>query len=368
MNHLFEQPKAEAALQSLSEASQKHEKDIVLLKKLHAFSPTDNNDDDAGGMILRKLKSIEATLSSLESRVTSIERAIEIPGSSTGTADNVTIGQGVASNRKTLARALNLISSKADAEDVEKCRTSQNQAIAEFNDDLKKTVGSIENSNATIHSLSQRIDVLGAAIKTKVDDSAIQLIQTDASLISQHSKFQRTTTESIGAAKNNIIVHDESIAKHSEEISALTTRLSDLQSELDHRASRECLDSVLQKASVMSEKAQRDFDSLQTTFQDKDIIIARLEQDLQSVISSQHAASAQLSSQLREQREAVGHVVSRFASREALTATHAQVQRADQSLAELTTEHLVTKKQAALAAQFIAWYGNKQNEKVSVVG
>ena len=118
----------------------------------------------------------------------------------------------------------------------------------------------------------------------------------------------------------------------------------------------------------MSEKAQRDFDSLQTTFQDKDIIIARLEQDLQSVISSQHAASAQLSSRLREQREAVGHVVRECASREALTATHAQVQRAEQSLAELTTEHLVTKKQAALAAQFIAWYGNKQNEKVSVVG
>jgi arginine deiminase len=118
----------------------------------------------------------------------------------------------------------------------------------------------------------------------------------------------------------------------------------------------------------MAEKAQRDFDSLQTTFQDKDIIIARLERDLQSVISSQHAASAQLSSQLREQREAVGQVVSGCASREALVATHAQVQRTEQSLAELATEHLVTKKQAALAAQFIAWYGNKQNEKVSVVG
>lgn len=376
MSGLFEQPKAEAVLQRLQEASSRHDKELALFKKIHDFSPSEDDcssgAEGAGGMIMRKLQSIESTLKSLDSRVALIEEAIQIPTNSATSdgARGVTIGQGVANNRRTLARAFTLLSAKASVDEVEKSRASLNQAIVEASEELKLTVGSIGKSNEAITSLSQlistlsqRIDVLSAEMKTKANDSDIKMIEKDASLISQHSQFQRTTNEAIGTTQSDLKVHDEAISKHSEEISTLATGLSSLQTELDLRASMVSLNALQQEvgeiSSELPEKVQRsDFDSLLSNFQANDATTARLVQDLQSVVSSQRAASTHFSSQLREHRDAVGQVVSGCASRDALATMQVQLERVEQLLSELSVEHQIAKKQAALASQFIAWYSN----------
>ena len=314
----------------------------------------------------------KGTLKSLDSRVASIEKAIQIPGNTTAN-DDVTVGQGVANNRKTLARALNLIAAKADADEAKKGRASLDQAIVDTNEELKLTVASLEKSNEAITSLSQRIDALSSEIHTKANNSDIIMIKKDASMISQHLKFQRTTKESIDTTSSDLKVHGESISKNSEKITALATRLSTLQKEVDIRASTESLNTVQKQiidiSSALPEKVEQSvFDSLQSNLEDRYAIIAKLEKDLQLLISSQHAASAHLDSQLREQRDAVGQVVSGCASREALATILGQVQRFEQSLSELTTEHHVIKKQAALAAQFIAWYGNNSRKGDNDIG
>ena len=285
----------------------------------------------------------------------------------------MTVGQGVANNRKALARALNLVSGKADADEAEKSRASLNKAILDANEELKLTVASLDLSNEAISSLSQRMDVLSSEIHTKANHSDVKLIQKDASLIAQHLQFQRATKESIDATNGDLKVHNESISRNSEEITALATRLSTLQMHLDNRASMESLNTKQQKvtdiSSALSEKVEQNvFDSLRSNFEDRHTTIEKLEQDLQSLISSQKVASAHLNSQLREQRDAVGQLVSGCASRETLATILGQVQRAEQSLSELTAEHLVTKKQAALAAQFIAWYGNNSRKEDGSVG
>ena len=146
---LFEQPKAEAVLQSLQEASKKHEKELCLLRKLLDFSPSQEDYDStagAEGIIIKKLRSIESNIQALESRVAKIENSIEIPGNKTANGDvHVTVGQGVERNRKTLARALNLISRKADADEAEKSRASLNQAVLDANEKLKHTVAAWKN-------------------------------------------------------------------------------------------------------------------------------------------------------------------------------------------------------------------------------
>lgn len=367
---LFEQPKAEAVLQSLQEASKKHERELCLLRKLIDFSPSQEDYDStagAEGIIITKLQSIESSIKALDCRLTQIEKAIQIPGNTTANGE-VTVGQGVANNRKTLARALNLISGKADADEAEKSKASLNQAILDVKEELKLTIASLEKSNEATTSLSQRIDALTTEIHTKANTADIKIIQKDASLISQHLKFQRATKESIDAANGDLKIHNESISRNSEEISALATRLSTLHMELDSRASMESLNTVKQKvsdiSSVLSDKVERSvFDSLRSNFEDRHTTIDKFEQDLKSLMSSQQAASAYLTSQLREQRDAVGQLVSGCASRDTLATIHGQIQRTEQSLSELTAEHLVTKKQAGLAAQFIAWYGNNNSKK-----
>ena len=369
---LFEQPKAEAVRQSLQEASKKHEKELCLLRKLLDFSPSQEDYDStagAEGIIMKKLRSIEVSMQALESRVAKIENSIEIPGNKTANGDvHVTVGQGVERNRKTLARALNLISRKADADEAEKSRASLNQAVLDANEELKHTIAALEKSNESITSLSQRIDVLSSEMHTKANHSDIKMIQTDASLISQHLEFQRATKEANEQSKCDLKIHDESISRNSEEISALAKRLTTLQMDLDSRASSESIDTVQQKVSEMSSTLsykveQGVFDSLRSNFEDRHATIAKLEQDLQSLISSQEAASAHLKSQLREQRDAVGQLVSGCVSREALATILGQMQRTEHSLSELTAEHLITKKQATLAAQFIAWYGNNSRKE-----
>ena len=285
----------------------------------------------------------------------------------------MTIGQGVAHHRKALARALNLISGKADADEAEKSRASLNQAILDANEELKLTVASLAASNETINSLSQRIDVLSSEMHTKANHSDIKMIQRDASLISQHLNFQRATKEANEQSKCDLKIHDESISRNSEEISALAKRLTTLQMDLDSRATTESLNTVQQKVSEMSSTLsykveQGMFDSLRSNFEDRHATIEKLERDLQTLISSQEAASAHLNSQLREQRVAVGQLVSGCVSREALATILGQVQRTEHSLSELTAEHLVTKKQAALAAQFIAWYSNNSRKEDGSAG
>ena len=366
---LFEQPKAEAVLQSLQEASKKHERELCLLRKLIDFSPSQEDYDStagAEGIIIQKLKSLESTIKSLDSRVTQIQDAVQIPGNTTTNGD-VTVGQGVANNRKALARALNLISGKADADEAEKSKASLNKAILDANGEVKLAVASLEKTNEAISSLSQRMDVLSSEIHTKANHSDVKLIEKDAYLIAQHLQFQRATKEATEQAKRDLKVHNESISKNSEEITALATRLSTLQMDLNNRASMESLNTVQQKvtaiSSALSEKVEQNvFDSLRSNFEDRHTTIEKLEQHLQSLISSQEVASAHLNSQLREQRDAVGQLVSGCASREALATIVGQMQRTEQSLSELTAEHLVTKKQAALAAQFIAWYGNNSKD------
>lgn len=372
---LFDQPKAEAVLKSLLETSKKHEKELSLLRKLYNFSPSPEEESE-GGILLAKLRSIETRLDDLTSKVDKIDSAIQIPG---GNAI-CTVGEGVAANRKTLARTLSLVAEKANTRDMQEQAASHRRQVDETTQELKTSlanVSSVEKINAAMSALSKRIDVIASELKTKADDAEIKLLQCDAALIKNHSAFIKTTNEALQKAEGDLVDHNGAISKHTKDVEALTNKLSALQDDIARRAVAEDLASLLQRvedmsSSILETTNKSDFAALKVLCDEKHKCIAKVETDLESLLAAQTATSAQISNKIAEHRQAVGRLVSGCVSREALSSAlssmQAELQRkagaqtvenVGRKMAELSADYATTKKKCELASDFVTWYTNR---------
>ena len=369
---LFDQPKAEAVLKSLLDTTKQHEKELSVLRKLYNFAPSPLDDSNSeGGLLLGKLRSLETRLDQLASRMDDMERAVQIPGGNT----TCTVGEGLAANRKTLARALNMITTKAETDEVTKQISSHKSQVDETIVALTEKVAGVtalEKTNDAVSALSERMDTLAEALNTKANHSTIKVLEADASLIRHHAAFVSKTNDALEKTEGDFEQFQGSMAKQGEMMESLKSNVSSIQEDVARRAVADDLSSLLQKVDRMSTEVNEttkktDFDSLKALFDEKTQSLAKAEGDIQSLLSSHSTMSSQVSNQMAEHRAAVGRLVSGCVSREALSNSLSTLQAEwqqktwtlERSLSELSVDYATTKKKSDLAAEFVSWYGSR---------
>ena len=165
--------RAEAVLQQLLDASQRHELELKSLRSLYDFSNQSRKSNSPQSILLAKLHDVETKLETLSDEVKQVERALKIPGGTNG----LTVGDGVAANRKTLARTLNIMAHKSDAEDVKLQAEAQNAAIESMKSSLLADKTCLERINNAVSGLEQRIEAVASEAAEKVDKASIKCIQ-----------------------------------------------------------------------------------------------------------------------------------------------------------------------------------------------
>ena len=72
--------RAEAVLQQLLDASQRHELELKSLRSLYDFSNQSRKSNSPQSILLAKLHDVETKLETLSDEVKQVERALKIPG------------------------------------------------------------------------------------------------------------------------------------------------------------------------------------------------------------------------------------------------------------------------------------------------
>lgn len=192
VNALFTHSKAEALLQRICHSVERHEIELTTLRCEIDSSDAQSRKDIEN--IQTVISGMKSQLDELNHRFELIEESTRIPGSSSSKMSSV--GETVVANRRTLARTLNLVSQKADEDQVKESFESHSKQIQEVIEQCKSDLVSndaMEKSNEAISALVSRVDVIANDVCNKVDKCLLKTLSSDATSIRNYANFMRAT-------------------------------------------------------------------------------------------------------------------------------------------------------------------------------
>ena len=349
--------RAEAVLQQLLDASQRHELELKSLRSLYDFSNQSRKSNSPQSILLAKLHDVETKLETLSDEVKQVERALKIPGGTNG----LTVGDGVAANRKTLARTLNIMAHKSDAEDVKLQAEAQNAAIESMKSSLLADKTCLERINNAVSGLEQRIEAVASEAAEKVDKASIKCIQADAAVIRSRSDFVDSTKESLNNVMRDLSLYSTGLTSSSCKLVELEKHTASEIKALGQRIQDLCFN-------VDSKVAKKDFDSFVSAWGEDRETFAKIESSIHCMRSRQEEMADRLAYCKQSvdslingsvSTEVLNNVVSTFRDELSKRAWCKTVDELCHSLSELVKDYEVVKKKSELAAQFVSWYGNR---------
>jgi uncharacterized protein YoxC len=368
LSHLVSDSRAAIILQRLQDSVSRNENEIKLLQNLqNSWLTKISQDIDT---LRDRLLVMEDQISFCKKKSGSIDEAVRIPGT-----PDMTIGEGVAANRRALAKTLNLIANKAESEDVEK-RTTQLQH--DFNQKIEKMtahVTVVEKLNQAVLALGNRLDVLSLDVQNKVDRSMLTTLTSEAELVRNYSTFADGAEKSIQSLQTISDKLQKDFNNQMDSVKILSDRTTDIQSVItlkpnidDLRSLREDICSML--LSYENKTCEKMLQLEQKQLQ-SDANINSVEKDTQTLYSAHETLAKHVTKRFDEtyKKTHVDHLLEKYLLVDGFLdaiqqvvhdveskASEASVQVLETMVNNVKEEHELTKKKADLAARFIDWY------------
>ncbi len=390
LNGVFTHSKAETILQRIQKSVERHEIEITSLR-CDVDSSQAQLQNDIHTMN-ESLSTIKSQMDNLLQRIENIEQSIQIPGSPP--SSNVTLGQVIIANRRTIAKTLNLVSQKVTNHEAKKLIRSEIEPMKVSLDSWKKDVASndaIQKSNETISALINRVDLLANDMCNKVDRTLFKSISSDATCIKNYADFIRTT--------------ESTTKKIEKELESTIRPTLQLQNEkiqsLDDQGKR--VEATVKKSCCTIDDYEKLNLSIQTILQDLECKanaislteiehnqhqsmnhLTSMDDDIKTLYSAHETLAKYMTKRLDTLQDNQKDLVamnnneckdSNYVQRDDFNKIFKQLQSMletkackeilislQQSIKDMESELSVTKRKADLSAQFVSWYGKKQDK------
>lgn len=208
----------EALLQRIIQTVEKNERELTTQRSNFESSQMHLNQELK--RMQHQISSLEIQSNSSNARIDKIEQAIQVSGV------HMTVGESVLSNRKTLVRTLNLLSNKADSEELKELVQDQEQKLDARVEELKMDLASnavIQKMNEANSALVARIDVLSDDLRNKVDKSFFKVLSSEAASLHNYAEFVKKTESILKVLEDTL----EKVNHTMEEQDERTKSLSD---------------------------------------------------------------------------------------------------------------------------------------------
>ena len=403
---LFTHSKAEAVLQRMQKSIERHEMEITSLRcDVDTYQTQLQNELYT---MNESLSSIQLQVENLSQRIQQIEHSIEIPGSPL--TANVTVGEVIIANRRTIAKALNILTSKATVEDVKQSIQTEIQPMKDQLESWKKDLASndaIQKSNETVSALIERVDILANDMCHKVDKTLFKSIASDATCIKNYAEFIRTT-ESITTKIENelessirpmIQSHDEKITslEDQEKITVRTVQnqsqtlmnqyetlnksLQSLMKDVEHKATITTLKDIEEnqnQSDTHLSSLEEDIKTLYTAHETLakymtkrlDVVHIQLTKNEENNTKKKKEEEATRKNDKHTDRTKYYVQLKEYEEHSQKLKTILETKACKDSLTSIqrTIEHLenelsLTKRKADLSAQFVSWYGKQKQQQ-----
>jgi uncharacterized protein YoxC len=240
---------------------------------------------------------MEDQISSCKRKSETLDEALRIPGT-----PNMTVGEGVAANRRALAKTLNLVANKAESDELGK-RMAQLQS--DFDQKFEKVNGStmlIEKLNQSIQALGSRTDVLSLDVQNKVDKSLFSSLSSEAELVRNYSIFVKDTEKSIhdihstvDQLKLDVFDEMDSVKNLMKRTTELESGISELPSRKDLQVLKEDLSSSLKLVENSSGERNLKLEQRHSLAEEK---ITTLEKESQTLFAAHETLAKHMSKRL----------------------------------------------------------------------
>jgi len=270
---LFSHLQAEALLQRIINAVEKHEVECK------SFERNNVQVNETLQQLTRKMTHLQELMNSTNQRLDAVENAIHVKD------NDLTVGECVAANRRTLVRTLNLVSAKVDAAELKEAAEAQNEHLESTLQDFRRDVASndaMHKTNDAITSLVNRIEVMSDDVRNKVDKTLFKALSSEAAALQNYALFVKKTESTLKLLEETLESHDnvhKVLSKRSDGISKeiegyptlirlqqVEGALEGLSQHMNDKVDAEVLQSISQDAASIKDRMKSITDDTSTLF------------------------------------------------------------------------------------------------------
>jgi hypothetical protein len=270
---LFSHLQAEALLQRIINAVEKHEVECK------SFERNNVQVNETLQQLTRKMTHLQELMNSKNQRLDAVENAIHVKD------NDLTVGECVAANRRTLVRTLNLVSAKVDAAELKEAAEAQNEHLESTLQDFRRDVASndaMHKTNDAITSLVNRIEVMSDDVRNKVDKTLFKALSSEAAALQNYALFVKKTESTLKLLEETLESHDnvhKVLSKRSDGISKeiegyptlirlqqVEGALEGLSQHMNDKVDAEVLQSISQDAASIKDRMKSITDDTSTLF------------------------------------------------------------------------------------------------------
>ena len=368
---LFTHTKAEEVFQRMLETVERHEKDMVNLRWKVEKSVQSTLES-----IRLRVEQINDEIVNLGQRVEHVENCIKIPGSTSV----VSVGEGLACNRRALARTLNLVAAKADTDEMNEMFTEYDIKLQETVKELQRDLANndtISKVNEAMEAIGRRVDLVTDDLKNKVDNSMFKTMSSEYNLIRNYSQFVNDSKERSKEQEQKMEEQKKELLHQSESINDLIQKTMQLEEALE--TNKPWTNDVDQIISSLETKVESCVISEQNVkIQTLEERLALTEQENETKIRESHTSvhDSLVCHVEKKMKHVMEESSSSFVNKDKFMEimkqladeieSKASVTEINKEIQKLSSEHFITRRKVDLAAQFIEWYSRGSSEHSSM--
>ena len=290
---------------------------------------------------------------------------------------SMTVGQSVLANRKTLVRTLNLLSQKADTEEIKEMTKAQDHK-------LQTTISQLHHQfisndvfakvNEAINALNSRVEVLGDDVRNKIDKSLYKAFTSEAASLHNYAEFVKTTAATLKGVEGTFRGVNRDLEKCNGRMDSLSDQTENLVLEVtNNRPSKYDLEQVMKGVQSCSQSIQKKIETDEGLMHDLcrenkmvEDQIGVCQEDTKTLFASHETLAKYLTKRIDGiyTKKQVDKLVKKYVETDELETEkqgiegkiNQETNELRQALESFQLEMKVTKKKADLAAQFIALY------------
>ena len=290
---------------------------------------------------------------------------------------SMTVGQSVLANRKTLVRTLNLLSQKADTEEIKEMTKAQDHK-------LQTTISQLHHQfisndvfakvNEAINALNSRVEVLGDDVRNKIDKSLYKAFTSEAASLHNYAEFVKTTAATLKGVEEAFGGVNRDLEKCNGRMDSLSDQTENLVLEVtNNRPSKYDLEQVMKGVQSCSQSIQKKIETDEGLMHDlcreNKMVgeqIGVCQEDTKTLFASHETLAKYLTKRIDGiyTKKQVDKLVKKYVETDELETEkqgiegkiNQETNELRQALESFQLQMKVTKKKADLAAQFIALY------------
>ena len=192
---LFSHSRAEALLQRIVNVVDTHQ------SKLQTMERSNDQMAEAMEQLNHKIAHLQVHMNSTIQRLDTIEKAIHVKD------NDLTVGECVAANRRTLVRTLSLVSAKVDAEELQEGLKEQRESLDSTLDTFRRDLASndaLHKTNEAISSVVERIDGMSDEVRNKVDKTLFKALSSENAALQNYAQFVKKTESTLATMEQTI--------------------------------------------------------------------------------------------------------------------------------------------------------------------